>query len=351
MGTPMASTEPAGTTTDPAGPVPGPRPAPVIPGGDLRAAVVAAHAALRGGQSLEFPSPAPSAGRIERAHHSAVVGLGRSLRVEAPDRVSAPRRARRGSPAPGPRRVLQGTAIVTGAGAGIGRALALALAAEGMQVLGVDRDAEAARSVEAEATGDLRCHIGDLCTMDALPGQGPIDLLVHNAGISCVGRFAQQELPDLLAVTALNFEAPLRLTEAALADGRLGSVVFVSSLSHQVGYPGAAVYAATKDGLVGYADALRSERSADNTQVLTVFPGPTRTEHARRYAPQGASEDRRMPPEEVAAAIVIALQRGEAELIPGGGNRALAWLGTRSPRLGEWLMERAILRKLDAASP
>lgn len=97
-------------------------------------------------------------------------------------------------------------------------------------------------------------------------------------------------------------------------------MVFVSSLAHFVSYPGASVYAASKDGLAAYARSLRVAEPA--LHVLTVFPGLTRPAHARRYGPDNSREARRMPPEKLAELIYRAVQRRQKVLIPVGG---IAW--------------------------
>lgn len=317
---------------------------------NLSAVVRAAHAALVEDAQVRFALPPPSHEPRRQATRAAIVGLARSLRVEMPGRVELPPPLPHRPAASTAATRLAGLAVVTGAGGGIGRALTRALVGRGMRVVGVDLDHEALDALASELGDRFEGHVADLRHLEQLPGTEPIDLLVHSAGISCVGRFADRPLAPQLDVVAVNQEAPIRLTERALARRRLiGGVVFVSSLSHYVGYPGAAVYAATKDGLAAYASALRA--ASEERQILTVFPGPTRTEHARRYSPRGSDPSRRMPPEEVADAIVRALLAGESELVPGGGNQALAWLGARAPRVGEWLMQRFVLRRLDAVGP
>jgi short-subunit dehydrogenase len=123
-------------------------------------------------------------------------------------------------------------------------------------------------------------------------------------------------------------------------------LVFLSSLSHYVSYPGAAVYAASKDGLAHYARSLQAALPAAGT--LTVFPGPTRTEHARRYSPDNSREENRMPPEDVAAAILRGVTDGRSRLIPGTANRMMALAGHLAPRLLELGMKKMILEKFDA---
>jgi short-subunit dehydrogenase len=246
---------------------------------------------------------------------------------------------------------------ITGAADGIGKALARRFAQAGYAVIGIDVDAEraAAAAAELHALGaeatfiiaDLSDDAGLALVVDGLRGRPPLDALIHNAGINAVGRFEGLDLAAQERVVALNLRAPLQLT-AALRRYELlseqASLIFLSSLSHYVSYPGAAVYAATKDGLAHYGRSLQISQPRGHT--LVVFPGPTRTAHARRYSPDNSREATRMPPEKLAELIFQAARKRQARLVPGLGNRLIAFGGYLAPRLLEWSMEKAILAKL-----
>ncbi|MBX3000421.1 MAG: SDR family NAD(P)-dependent oxidoreductase [Caldilineaceae bacterium] len=250
-------------------------------------------------------------------------------------------------------------AMITGAADGIGRALAEYCAGAGYSILGVDVDAarSAVTGRDLQAQGAqirfLQADLGDAPALDLLVAQlaeeAPVDLLIHNAGINAVGRFETLPMERQRAVMAVNFTAPMIITAGMLAFERIrpgGTVVFISSLSHFVGYPGAAVYAATKDGLAAYGRSLRVALAPQRIHVLVVFPGPTRTAHARRYSPDNSREDKRMPPTELAGQILRAVERRQWTLIPGWGNRLFAIAGRIAPRLMEQAMRKIIYEKL-----
>ena len=148
---------------------------------------------------------------------------------------------------------------------------------------------------------------------------------------------------------AVNLTAPLLLTAGLLRADRLrpgGSVVFISSLSHYASYPGAAVYAATKDGVASYARSLRVALAPQKIHVLTVFPGPTRTAHAHRYSPDNSREAKRMPPTLLADQILQAVERRQWTLIPGWGNRFFALASRLLPGVVEGVMRKTIYEKV-----
>jgi short-subunit dehydrogenase len=248
------------------------------------------------------------------------------------------------------------TVLITGVTDGIGRALAQHDAAAGAHVVGVGR-----RPVEAAPPGVFPpaayCQI-DLAQPDAgrrvasildALGIDQLDVLIHNAAAGWYGPVAEQPAASIDELLAVNLAAPLRLTTALLAAGKLapgGSLVFISSLSRLLSYPGASVYAASKDGLASYARSLGVALAPQGIHVLTVYPGPTRTAHARRYSPDNRREARRMAPDVLAAAVAQAVQRRRRVLIPGAGNRMFASVGRWWPQMGEWAMKRTIWEKL-----
>ena len=244
-------------------------------------------------------------------------------------------------------------AVITGAAAGIGKALAHRFAQAGYTITGVDIDTAGAARVQREL--DARVLIADLRSeediariLTKLQGKA-IDVLIHNAGINAVGRFSDIDIKNQEQVIAVNFYAPMLLTAALLkADliAKDASIVFISSLSHYTSYPGAATYAATKSGLASYARSLSIALAPQNIHVTTVFPGPTRTAHARRYSPHNTREKKRMPPEKLAHHIFRGIKKKKHLIIPGATNRMLALLGKWSPPLMEYAMRKMILEKL-----
>jgi len=249
--------------------------------------------------------------------------------------------------------------IITGAADGIGRALAQQLTAAGATVTGIDVDVNQATQTQADlinAGGRIRFLIADLSALpkmnnilERLTTRPPIDMFIHNAGINAVGPFVQREMERQAKVIDLNLTAPLLLTAGLLQRGMMtpqSSFAFLSSLSHFVSYPGAAVYAATKDGLAAYARSLAVAVAPQGKHVLTVYPGPTRTAHARRYSPDNRREAQRMPPEIVARQISKALQKRQRHLIPGFANQTVARVGQLWPGLMEQLMRRTIYDRL-----
>ncbi|MEM7032734.1 MAG: SDR family NAD(P)-dependent oxidoreductase [Chloroflexota bacterium] len=249
--------------------------------------------------------------------------------------------------------------VITGAADGIGKALIIRFAQAGYVVTGIDVDQYKAETLRAELERqgyDVAFFVSDLTQKSeitsltqSLSDRPQIDVFIHNAGINAVGHFAEMGLHPQYNVLRLNFLAPLLLTASLLKNRAFTTapyLIFVSSLSYFVGYPGATVYAASKDGLAAYARSLGIITVKNPGRTLTVFPGPTRTAHARRYSPDNSREAKRMLPETLANLIFTAAQNQRQTLIPGFGNKAFAYFGKFLPKIAEKVMKRVILEAL-----
>ena len=248
--------------------------------------------------------------------------------------------------------------VITGAADGIGRALAHRFAQADYHITGLDVDAIKAKrtQLEIEKMGgnitfiqaDLSQAEGVLHAQNTLCQGQDIDILIHNAGISAFGAFSSLDINQQNKVIEINLLAPIQVTTSLFKQNKIlsqGALVFVSSLSHYVGYPGASVYAASKDGLAAYARSLAVAMTGQNIHVMTVYPGPTRTEHARRYSPDNSRETKRMPPSVLAEQVYQGVVKRKRTLIPGGGNKAFAFIGRLWPDLTGMMLKKTLFDK------
>ena len=252
-------------------------------------------------------------------------------------------------------------ALVTGAAAGLGNALCRQLLSEGALVAAVDNDRAGLGRFAAEAASpDLIVLHTDLSRTQSLPGEiaqwsafGPFDLVVLNAGISATGRFEEIDADDHSGVITVNATAPM-ITASTLARRHAvasgGVMVFIASVSHHTGYPGAASYAASKDALAVYAKSIEKPFAQQGIHVMRVFPGPLRTAHAERHAPPGADAQRRMVPEAAAQIILAAARARRRRVYPGWTAKLVAVGGMLAPGRTTEIMRRNIYEKLTGKS-
>jgi len=189
-------------------------------------------------------------------------------------------------------------AVVTGASAGIGEATARRLARDGWQLVLVARREERLQALATELGGATVVAL-DVTAADA-PARveevvrrqhGALHLLVNNAGAAWRGTFADTGWENVRRHMELNFEAPLRMTEALLpllretaaapnsaGDSPRISIVNVASTAARVSRPRSGAYSASKFALAGWSDALYGEERPHGVHVGLVLPGFVETE-------------------------------------------------------------------------
>ncbi|PKW26917.1 SDR family NAD(P)-dependent oxidoreductase [Phycicoccus duodecadis] len=219
--------------------------------------------------------------------------------------------------------------LLTGATGTIGSALAAALAGRGARLSLVARGEEALHGL-AHRTGGVAVP-GDLTLADtpasvlaaAEAALGPVDVVLHNAGVEVLDELADVDLEAVRQAVLLNLVAPLVLTRLALPSmlrrGR-GHVVAVSSLAGVATFPGLAVYGASKAGLTHAMAGLRAELRGTPLRVTTAELGPVDSPMMGRigtHPPTAAAFARALrlhvlrtlDPEEAASAVVTAVER------------------------------------------
>jgi 3-oxoacyl-[acyl-carrier protein] reductase len=204
---------------------------------------------------------------------------------------------------------LQGkVALVTGASRGIGRAVVERLASLGAVVAincrshrahgGSDEAARALRDELRARGGTAEVFAADVADEDAVHAMvadvagafGRIDVLVNNAGILEPQEVGAIDRRAFLAQVDVNLWGVVAVTQAALPHFPAGSGRIVNVASNVALAPiaGAAVYAATKAGVISLTRAFARELGSRRITVNAVAPGAVDTEMM-----QGASEVRR----------------------------------------------------------
>jgi NADP-dependent 3-hydroxy acid dehydrogenase YdfG len=223
-------------------------------------------------------------------------------------------------------------ALITGASSGIGRAIARAFLAESADLVVVARREERLMELAAEAEALGRACIvvaGDARDEDtaqralaaALERLGRLDMLVNNAGVGIYKRIEETELADYERMMDTNMRSTFLFTRhvvPALVRRQSGTIITVASMAGVMGFPGEAVYCATKFAQVGFTQALDRELRSKGIKVGVICPGGVKTEFAigTGRTEEGVAESEMLEAEDVAAAaLLMATQRAGARIM------------------------------------
>jgi NAD(P)-dependent dehydrogenase (short-subunit alcohol dehydrogenase family) len=180
-------------------------------------------------------------------------------------------------------------ALITGGGSGIGAAVAGLLADAGATVSLAGRRAEPLRKVAAglQRASTIVADVSLEADADAMVEQarvanGPIDIVVANAGAAESAPAAKLDFEHWQRMLGVNLTGAFLTVKAALPDilrpdARVPRIVFIASTAGLKGYPYAAAYCAAKHGVVGLARALAAELAPRHVTVNAVCPGFTET--------------------------------------------------------------------------
>ena len=244
--------------------------------------------------------------------------------------------------------------VITGASSGIGAALArefgnspnhrLTLVARRKERLdNLADELVATTRVEAVDLSELPLETGWL--EEAIAQQGPIDILINNAGLQIVGPTAEIDAAQGEKSLAVNIATPLRLIRQvlpAMQSRRSGHIVNIASMAALAPTPGMTYYNASKAGLAAASEALRGELLGAGVNVLTVYPGiigetEMATDATKKYEssrllslqPNGTARG-------LATEIAGAINKNTARVIYPRVNTLARWL----PAPTRWLMDR-----------
>ncbi len=177
------------------------------------------------------------------------------------------------------------TALITGGATGLGLAMTRCMAEAGARVVVVARSG---REKFEAGCGDLGERVvyyqGDIAKTEHIPSlaadilarEGPVHILVNNAGNHCKKPVEEMETEEFSNVLQTHLVGSFALTKALLPQMRRqksGSILFIASMTSYIGQPYVMGYAAAKSGVLGMVRTLSAEAAADGVRVNAIAPG------------------------------------------------------------------------------
>jgi NADP-dependent 3-hydroxy acid dehydrogenase YdfG len=207
-------------------------------------------------------------------------------------------------------------AFITGASAGIGAAVARLLSAKGVKL-----------GLASRRGGDLGLHdaVGLICDVRHIAQVeaavaatverfGGIDIVVANAGVGSYHPFGEEPLEHVEEMIDVNLKGTIYTYRAALPHLKRSDAADVITLASEAGrrgFPGEAVYCASKFGQVGLTRALDGELRPLGIRATNICPGGVATDFALRegYGRPPDALEGMMSAEDVAEVVLFALTR------------------------------------------
>jgi NAD(P)-dependent dehydrogenase (short-subunit alcohol dehydrogenase family) len=209
------------------------------------------------------------------------------------------------------------TILVTGANRGLGRALVdEALNRGAKRVYAASRQPMV---IPDERVTPLILDVTDRAEIkQAVDRVESLDVLINNAGVS-----VPDELSDRSAFEqhlAVNLYGTIDVTQAflPLLTRSHGAVVNIVSLGAVAAVPVLPAYSASKAASLSVTQSLRALLAGRGVSVHAVMPGPIDTDMVR------ALDIPKTPPEDVARAVLDAMERGEEDVFPDPMSELLA---------------------------
>lgn len=182
---------------------------------------------------------------------------------------------------------LQGkVAVVTGASSGIGRSIVEHYLAEGATVVAFARNMAALNELATAHPGTVVAVGGDVTRQadlqrlvdETVKRFGGVDILVPNAGIARAVSFEDCTAEAFDTQFSVNFFGAVETVRLFLPHIRQGgSVQFITTFLTQVGFPGLAIYSASKAALKSFSQTLAAELAPRGIRVNAIAPGPIAT--------------------------------------------------------------------------
>jgi NAD(P)-dependent dehydrogenase (short-subunit alcohol dehydrogenase family) len=178
-------------------------------------------------------------------------------------------------------------AIVTGGSKGLGRGMAMALAGAGADVVVTSRNQTEGQLVADEVTKlgrrglALQVDMRERAAIAEMVARterdfGKIDILVNNAGVGAIQPAIDIDERAFTKLIDTNLRGCFLAAQAVypgMKARQFGRIINVGSVASEVGFPGLAIYAATKHALLGLTRTLALEWAPFGITVNCLCPG------------------------------------------------------------------------------
>ncbi len=256
--------------------------------------------------------------------------------------------------------------LITGASSGIGRETAVAFAREGAHVVLAARRKDMIDEIlrllpeGGERHLSLRADITDEHSVQSLVKEtvsrfGRIDILINNAGLRHVGLVKDLDMAKVEKVIATNLLGAIRVTREVLphmlrqADGH---IITVSSFLGARGAYLRSVYAASKFGVEGFMESLRSEVSHKGIRISVIRPSTVATDSQASveidtHAELPVFDEQTI--DKIAMAIVRLAKRPQREYVVGLFSKVTLFVNRLFPSVMDRIIAGDFIKRMNGS--
>lgn len=249
--------------------------------------------------------------------------------------------------------------VVFGASSGIGRLAAIDFAKRGAKVCVAARSIEGLKTLveEIETNGGEAFYVvadaADYEQVKAVAEKcverfGRLDTWVHAAAAFLFSKVEQTEPEEYKRLIEVNLLGQIYGAKAALPFLKKsgGALIHISSVEAWRTVPYQSAYGASKHGIYGFVQALRTELAHDEipVSVSQILPAAINTPIYDKGRNKTPFKPRPVPPiyhpQIVSDAILYAAENPVLDLVAGGAGVGVVLAERVSPRFAEWMSEK-----------
>ena len=182
--------------------------------------------------------------------------------------------------------------LITGASSGIGKEISRKLCSEKFEVILTSRSVDKLESIRDEflklnyKVHAIPCDVRnerEVCSLfEKCASLGFVECVINNAGVGSFSSIDKTSIEDWDNQINTNLRSSFLITRLfvnTMKKKQLGKFIFINSVAGKYAhsYSNSTAYVASKYGLKGFADTLRTELRKDNIKVISIYPGAINT--------------------------------------------------------------------------
>jgi len=212
--------------------------------------------------------------------------------------------------------------LITGGTSGLGLELVKILLSKGSIVYTYTNNKESIDVVKNEIqNNNFHIESADVSNIDEVKNYfskfEDLDVIINNAGIWLEGLVEENDLEQINKVINVNLTGLIYNTSLALPflkKKEISYIVNIVSTSGLESKPSQSVYAASKWGVHGFTECLKTDLKRTGVRVVGIYPGGMKTKLFRNFKYERGI-DKFMNPEEVAKVVVSTMETSEDMVI------------------------------------